>query len=71
MTNKDSFETSLEELEELVEKLEGGKLSLDQSIELFDRGISLYKKCRNTLDVAEKKITRLTESLKEEEFNDK
>ena len=66
--SKKNFETKLEKLEELVEKLESGELSLDDSIAQFEEGIKLYKSCKEILDSAEKKISILTDSLKEEEY---
>jgi exodeoxyribonuclease VII small subunit len=40
---KKSFEKSLNELEEIVEKLERGEMSLDDSIEIFQKGVKLSK----------------------------
>lgn len=62
---KKSFEQSLENLEQLVSSLEQGELSLDDSIEKFEEGVKLYKFCKDQLGKAEKKITKLTESLNE------
>jgi exodeoxyribonuclease VII small subunit len=64
--NKKNFEGSLEELEQIVDGLESGDLSLEKSIEQFEVGVSLYKECKKILDKAEKKISVLTDSLKEE-----
>lgn len=71
MSDKKSvnLEKSLGELEKLVEKLEGGDATLDQSLVLFEKGVSLYKDCKKELDKAEKKISKLTKSLKEEEID--
>ena len=68
MTKKKNFEESLKELELIVNKLESGDISLEQSLEQFEIGTSLYKDCKEQLSVAEKKIAVLTESLKEEEL---
>lgn len=51
-----SFETALKELEQITEKLEEGNLSLEKSIELFERGIRLSKLCNDMLEEAEGKI---------------
>jgi exodeoxyribonuclease VII small subunit len=59
-----SFEEALQELEEIVGKLEGGELSLDASLELFETGVKLTKFLRKELEKAEKKIDIL---LKDEE----
>lgn len=62
------FESTLEKLEQIVYGLEGGDLSLDQSIKEFEQGIELYKNCKSFLEDAEKKIQILTDSLKEEDY---
>ena len=51
-----SFETSLAELEEIVARLESGDLSLESSLELFEKGIKLSRECRERLFSAEKRI---------------
>ena len=68
MTTKKNFEDSLKELESIVGKLEYGDISLELSLEQFEVGTKLYKKCKEQLSVAEKKIAVLTESLKEEDL---
>jgi exodeoxyribonuclease VII small subunit len=50
------FETSLTELEAIVAKLEDGDLPLEQSLELFEKGIKLSRECRNRLTNAERRI---------------
>lgn len=56
-----SFEESLAELENIVEKLENGQLSLDESLLLFDKGIKLVRECDTRLKGAQQKIERLIE----------
>ena len=51
-----NFEKALEELETIVDKLEKGGLSLDQTLEEFSRGMKLLKFCHDKLDKAEKKV---------------
>ena len=51
-----SFEASLTELEEIVAKLEDGDLPLEQSLELFEKGIKLSRECRDRLTNAERRI---------------
>jgi exodeoxyribonuclease VII small subunit len=51
-----SFEKALEELEKIVEKLEEGGGSLDDSLKFFERGVKLSRFLRTELDRAEKKI---------------
>jgi exodeoxyribonuclease VII small subunit len=53
---KKTFESSLAELEQIVERLEGGELSLDDSLELFEKGITLSRECRSRLQEAERRI---------------
>ena len=50
------FETSLAELEEIVNKLESGDLPLESSLELFEAGIKLSRECRERLTNAERRI---------------
>ena len=54
------FEDALQELESLVEKLEGGEHSLEESLVQFERGMLLSKFCQSALTDAEKKIKILT-----------
>lgn len=68
-TNTD-FETSLKELEKIVRELESGDVNLDESLKRFETGIELYKKCRVTLESAEKKIKILSDSLKEIDYKE-
>lgn len=55
-----SFEKNLEELEAIVAALEGGELSLDESLKQFEQGIRLSRACEKALADAEKKIEILT-----------
>lgn len=64
------FEASLKELEKIVRELESGDVNLDQSLKRFEQGIELYRKCRSTLETAEKKIKILSDSLKELEYKE-
>lgn len=50
------FEEAVKRLEEIVNKLEAGDLSLDDSIKLFEEGVRLYQVCIKRLDEAEKKV---------------
>jgi exodeoxyribonuclease VII small subunit len=56
MTPEKSFESSLEELEQIVQQLEGGDLPLERSLELFEQGVRLSRECQKRLDEAERKI---------------
>jgi exodeoxyribonuclease VII small subunit len=53
------FEKSLDELEQLVAKMEGGELSLDESLRSFERGIALFRNCQNALEQAELRVKLL------------
>ena len=61
-----NFENKLLELEKIIELLEKGECSLDQSIELFEKGIKITGECRKTLETAEKRIIELTNEKGEE-----
>ncbi len=50
------FEKSITELESLVEKLEGGDLSLEDSLKAFERGVRLTRECQGALEAAETKV---------------
>lgn len=54
-----TFESSLAELEKIVEQLENGDLPLEQSLELFERGVGLSRECRKRLTDAERRIEML------------
>jgi exodeoxyribonuclease VII small subunit len=51
-----NFETSLDELEKLVDSLENDDLSLEQSLHDFERGIHLTRACQNALTDAQQKV---------------
>jgi exodeoxyribonuclease VII small subunit len=56
-----TFENSLAELEDLVETLEKGDLSLEDSLKSFERGVELTRTCQEALNQAEQKIQILTD----------
>ena len=57
------FEELYRRLEESVEKLERGGLSLEESITLYEEGMELAKRCQAIVDTAEQRITKLRESF--------
>lgn len=60
MTKKDkTFEEAYARLEEILEKINHGEISLEKSIELYEEADSLIKNCNAKIDSAEKKITTL------------
>jgi len=63
---KKNFEKSLEELEDIVQRLDSDELSLDTALSLFEEGIKLSRFCSQKLDSAEKKVEIL---LKDDEGN--
>ncbi len=66
-----TFEQSMTELEQVVSRLESGDTTLDQSLQLFEQGIRLAKRCQQKLDAAEKRVKILTAAdgqLCEKEF---
>jgi exodeoxyribonuclease VII small subunit len=60
------FEATLAELEELVERLEAGQLSLDESLAGFKQGIELTRRCQSVLDRAEQTIQQLLDNQDED-----
>lgn len=55
------FEESLARLESLVEKMESGDLSLEDSLKTFEEGIKLTRECQQALKSAEQKVNLLIE----------
>lgn len=55
------FEAALEELEALVTRMESGDLTLDESLQAFERGVKLARQCQSELKQAEQRIQVLTE----------
>ncbi|MEA1985816.1 MAG: exodeoxyribonuclease VII small subunit [Euryarchaeota archaeon] len=67
-----NFEDSLDELEEIVDKLEHGQLTLEESIAIFERGMKLAYQCNQQLVESEQKIEQLVEEngrLRQEPFH--
>ena len=56
MNTEKSFESSLRELEQIVDELEAGDLPLEKSLELFEQGVRLSRECQKRLDDAERKV---------------
>ena len=54
-----TFEDALSRLETLVEKMESGDGTLEQSLDWFEEGMSLIKSCRQELESAEQKVKEL------------
>ncbi len=59
--NQLSFEQALQRLTALVEKLESGRLSLEESVAAFEEGVKLTRRCEALLDQAEQRLQVLDE----------
>jgi exodeoxyribonuclease VII small subunit len=58
-----TFEQARAELEQIVRRLEDGQISLDESLELWERGEQLHALCRARLDQAEERVAELLERM--------
>ena len=56
-----NFESTLAELEGLVDQMESGELSLNDSLQAFERGIKLTRQCQTALEAAELRVKVLTD----------
>lgn len=56
-----TFEEALKKLEEIVNEMERGDLTLEKSLEKFKEGMALFKKCKEKLEKAEVEIKKITE----------
>ena len=70
---KAGFEEELKELESIVDHLDEGSLSLEESLKLFEKGIRLSRKLQSRLENASMKVTQLLQKEKSREipFTDK
>lgn len=57
------FEASLDALEQLVEQMERGELSLEQSLAAYERGVGLYRRCQSALEQAELRVKLLSDPM--------
>jgi exodeoxyribonuclease VII small subunit len=55
-----SFERAMEELESIVTKLEGGKVPLEESVTIYERGEALKRRCEELLRHAEARVEKIT-----------
>ncbi len=62
------FEKSLAELEQLVETMEKGDLTLEESLKQFERGVALTRACQKALSEAEQKVRILTQNSESDEL---
>ncbi|MCB1868130.1 MAG: exodeoxyribonuclease VII small subunit [Gammaproteobacteria bacterium] len=63
-----SFEQALSELEALVESLEHGEMTLEESLKSFERGVELTRACQQSLKAAEQKVRILAQKNNEAEL---
>ena len=56
-----NFEASLDLLEQLVEKMEHGEMSLEDSLAAYERGVGLYRRCQQALEQAELRVRLLSD----------
>lgn len=61
-----NFEKSLEDLESIIEKMEGEQLTLDDALKHFETGVNLAKQCQTTLAEAEQKVSLLIEKANQD-----
>jgi exodeoxyribonuclease VII small subunit len=67
-TSLPSLEQSLEEINNVIEKMEKGELTLEQSLNHFERGITLIKHCQKVLTEAEQKVQILMQNNQQEQL---
>ena len=67
---KQSFEEMMQELENIVQKLDNETVSLEESLDLYQRGMKLSTACDTTLKDAEKKVNKLMQEKAEEQENE-
>ncbi len=61
MSRKMNFEETLTELDQIVQQLEKGELSLDESLKQYEKGIAMARECQKILSQAEQKIETLSQ----------
>lgn len=66
----EAFEKALQELEQLVDQLEKGDLTLDESLQRFERGVGLARTCQQALRDAEQRVQTLSERSAEAPLQD-
>jgi len=62
MTDKFNFNKGLLQLEEIINKMESGELSLEDSLKYFEEGVKIHRKCHTALTDAEQRISVLSEN---------
>jgi len=62
MTDKFNFNKGLLQLEEIINKMESGELSLEDSLKYFEEGVKIHRKCHIALTDAQQRISVLSEN---------
>jgi len=62
MTDKFNFNKGLLQLEEIINKMESGELSLEDSLKYFEEGVKIHRQCHTALTDAEQRISILSET---------
>ena len=62
MTDKFNFNKGLLQLEEIINKMESGELSLEDSLKYFEEGVKIHRQCHTALTDAEQRISILTDT---------
>lgn len=62
-TPPQDFERALDELDALVQKMETGEMSLEDSLGAYERGVALYRQCQGALEQAELRVRLLSDPL--------
>jgi len=73
MTDKFNFNKGLLQLEEIINKMESGDLSLEESLKYFEEGVKIHRQCHTALTNAEQRISVLSENdnyTEEKSFGD-
>ena len=73
MGKKFDFNKGLAELEVIINKMESGDLSLEDSLKYFEKGVKLHRQCHSALTDAEQRVNKLSEEdnySKEKPFED-
>ncbi len=67
MTDKFNFNKGLDELEVIINKMESGDISLEDSLKYFEKGVKIHRQCHTALKAAEQRINILSE---EDNYNE-
>ena len=68
MENKENLEEMFQNLEVVIKEMEESDVTLEHSFDLYNKGMTLLKKCSKTIDEVEKKVLVLDEDAETHEF---